>query len=104
MHYFNNVSELKDYPADRNIFLITDIEESLGRTPDNVWKIIFDSNEKNRTKAHSLVNINPNQREVYNGYYPAEIRHYLKYLRYNIKNPPEKLKRVHNKEMINIYI
>ena len=52
----------------------------------NIRKIIYDSNLSNRKKSHKLTNFNDKKRTLYYGYYPAEIRKYLQYLRYNIKN------------------
>lgn len=38
-----------------------------------------------------------NKKDIYTGYYPAEVRNYLTNLRYNIKHPPFKLAKKLNK-------
>lgn len=96
-------------PADRNIFLVSELidDKSIAKVQEsfpNLWWILFDTNEGNRMKAHSLLTLYPNLKEAYYGFYPAEIKQYLSYLRYNIKNPPEKLKTIYNTELTNIYI
>lgn len=88
--YFDNLADLRNLPADRNIFLITDSTEdkNLKDNWPNLWRIVYDTNEKSRRKAHSLIYLYPKPKEAYYGFYPAEIRNYLRNLRYNMKNSP----------------
>ena len=78
-------------------------ENNLNDHP-NIKRIIYDSNENNRFKAHKLTKFEENKKKLYFGHYPAEIKKYLKYLRYNIKNPPEDLENKFEKDLTQIYI
>lgn len=60
--------------SNRPIVLIEDINEDTHlKGYNHVRRIIYDSNEKNREKNHNIITRYPNKKDLYVGYYPAEI-------------------------------
>ena len=90
------------------IILIEDIEEENRFKKSienmyNVFRIIFDSNEFDRKKSHTRTKFLPMKRDLYTGYYPSEIRSYLQFLRYNLKNPSFKIEKKFKKDLIQVF-
>ena len=95
---FYNKAELLKWAENRSVYLLENMGEENLNARDyndprcaNIKRIIFDYMEGDRRRSHNFSKFDENTRKLFYGFYPAEIRRYLQYLRYNIKNPAEKL-------------